>query len=69
VTEGNRRRWWCTMMVVEAAISGGDWPGRWWGVMRGPLRVFQERNGGHREAARARAREAAVAAPTILPKE
>jgi hypothetical protein len=69
VTEGNRRQWWCTMMVVEAAISGGDWPGRWWGVMRGVLRVFQERNVAHREAARARAREAAVAAPTIRPKE
>jgi hypothetical protein len=33
--EGNMRRRWCTMMVVEAAVSGGDQPGQWWGVMRG----------------------------------
>jgi hypothetical protein len=27
--EGNGRRWWCTMMVVVVAVSGGDQLGRW----------------------------------------
>jgi hypothetical protein len=31
---GNNRRWCCPIMVVEAAVSGGDRPGWWWGVMR-----------------------------------
>jgi hypothetical protein len=34
-SEGNERRWWCTIMVVEAFVSIGDRPGWWWGVMRG----------------------------------
>jgi hypothetical protein len=25
--EGNDRRWWSAMMVVEAAVLGGDRPG------------------------------------------
>jgi hypothetical protein len=68
-TKGNGRRWWCTMMVVEAAVLGGDRPGRWWGVMRGGvLRSFWEQKGG---AGRwhARARESAVAALAIRPGE
>jgi hypothetical protein len=32
--EGNNRRWCCPIMVVEAAVSGGDRLGWWWGVMR-----------------------------------
>jgi hypothetical protein len=34
-SEGNEWRRWCAIMVVEAAILGGDQPGLWWGVMRG----------------------------------
>jgi hypothetical protein len=31
--EGNGRRRWSAMMVVEAAVSGGDWPGSDEGVV------------------------------------
>jgi hypothetical protein len=34
-SEGNGWCRWCTIMVVEAAVSGGDRPGWSWGVMRG----------------------------------
>jgi hypothetical protein len=34
-SEGNRRWQWCTIMVADAAVSGGYRPGWWWGVMRG----------------------------------
>jgi hypothetical protein len=34
-SEGNMRWRWCTIMLVEVVISGGDHPGWWWGVMRG----------------------------------
>jgi hypothetical protein len=34
-SEGNGQWWWCTIMVVEVAVSGGDQPGWWWRVMRG----------------------------------
>jgi hypothetical protein len=47
--EENDRWWCCTIMVVEAAVSGGDRPGWWRGVMRGVLRPLRERKG-HREA-------------------
>jgi hypothetical protein len=33
-------------MVVEAAISGGDRPGRWWGVMRGGAPTISGVEGG-----------------------
>jgi hypothetical protein len=33
--KGIGRRRWCAIMVVEAAVSGGDRPGLWWEVMRG----------------------------------
>jgi hypothetical protein len=47
--EENDRWWCCTIMVVEAAVSGGDRSGWWRGVMRGVLRPLRERKG-HREA-------------------
>jgi hypothetical protein len=53
VTEGNGRRWWCAMMVVEAAVLGGDRLGRWWGVMMGVLQPFREKEGVPGDAARA----------------
>jgi hypothetical protein len=58
VMEGNGRWRWCAMMVVEAAVSGGDRPGRWWGVVRGGvLRPFQEhKRGGGRWCVRVHAR-------------
>jgi hypothetical protein len=34
-SEGNGWRQWCGIMVMEAAISGGDQSGWWWGVMKG----------------------------------
>jgi hypothetical protein len=39
--EGNGRRRWCAMMVVETVVSGGDRPGWWWGVMRGCCSRFR----------------------------
>jgi hypothetical protein len=36
VMEGNRRRRWCSIMVVEAAVLGRDRSGQW-GVMRGAV--------------------------------
>jgi hypothetical protein len=46
-TDRNMRQRWCTMMLVEATISGGDQPGRWWGVMRGGCSGrFRSRGGG-----------------------
>jgi hypothetical protein len=65
--EGNGRRWWCAMMVVEVAVLGGDRLGWWWGVMRGGgvLRPFWEQKGGRREAVHTRACEAAVAASVV----
>jgi hypothetical protein len=34
-SEGNMRWRWCTIMLVEVVVSGGDRPGWRWGVMRG----------------------------------
>jgi hypothetical protein len=52
--EGNGRRQWCAIMVVEAAVLGGDRLGRW-GVMRGGgvLQSFWERKGASGGSARA----------------
>jgi hypothetical protein len=51
--EGNGRRRWSAMMVVEAAVLGGDRPGtNGGGVVLGP---FWKRKG-RREAARAHTR-------------
>jgi hypothetical protein len=52
-SEGNRWRRWCIIMVLEAAVSRGDRPRWWWGVMKGGvLRLLWERKG-HREAVHA----------------
>jgi hypothetical protein len=56
-------------MVVEVAVSGGDRPGRWWGSDEGVAPVVLGAEGGHREAARVRAREAMVAASAVRPGE
>jgi hypothetical protein len=53
VMEGNERQWWCPIMVVEVAVSGGDRPGRW-GVMSGGALVVLGVEGGRRDVARAR---------------
>jgi hypothetical protein len=52
--EGNDRRWWSAMMVVEAAVLGGDRPGSdGRGVV---LRPFQKRKGEGRCRLRVRMR-------------
>jgi hypothetical protein len=51
-TEGNERRWWCAIMVVEAAVSGRDRQGWWWGVMRGGALAVFGVEGRSRDAAR-----------------
>jgi hypothetical protein len=57
------------MIVVEAAILGGDLPG-WWGVMRGGgAPAISGAEVGHREAACVCAHEAVVAALAIWPRE
>jgi hypothetical protein len=53
-SEGNGWQRWCAIMVVEAAVPGGDQPGgggEWWGA--GVLRPLQERNGCREVAAAA----------------
>jgi hypothetical protein len=37
-SEGNGQWRWCTIMVVEVAVSGGDRPEWWWGAIRGGAR-------------------------------
>jgi hypothetical protein len=55
-SEGNGRWRWCAIMVMEAAVLGGDRPRWWWGVMRvRVLRSLRERKG-CREVARAHMR-------------
>jgi hypothetical protein len=34
-SERNWQRRWCAIMGMKAAVSEGDRPGWWWGVMRG----------------------------------
>jgi hypothetical protein len=34
-SERNRRQWWCAIMAMKVAVSKGDRPGWWWGVMWG----------------------------------
>jgi hypothetical protein len=68
VTEGNRRRRWSAMMMVEAVISGGDRSGRWWGVKRGSAPAISGAEWGSWEAAlggNARACEEAVVASAV----
>jgi hypothetical protein len=53
---GNGRPWWCAIMVVEAAVSGGDQPGWLWGVMRGDAPVVTGAEGAPGSSARVHAR-------------
>jgi hypothetical protein len=62
--EGNNRRWWSTMMVVEAAVSGGD-RSRSDGGCGAP--AISEAEGA--PGSGTRAHEAAVAAPAGQPRE
>jgi hypothetical protein len=57
------------MMVVGAAILGGDRPGRWWGVMRGGASAVSVAEGGGAGRRRTHARDVAVAASAIQPEE
>jgi hypothetical protein len=50
-SEGNGQWRWCTIMVVEVAVSGGDRPEWWWGAIRGGCSV---RYGSERAAERRR---------------
>jgi hypothetical protein len=59
-TEGNGRRRWCSIMVVEATVSGGDRPRRW-GVTRRCSGRFRSGRGSVRRRGTC-AHEATVAA-------